>query len=119
MPSCTRRSSCTPRGAIRTRGSRRRRAPRRVERGNMLGAIAGDIIGSAYEHRPLKSKDFVLFHPRARYTDDSVLTIAVAAAILGDGDYRRAMHELGPRYPDAGYAAAFLQRLAPADPAPV
>lgn len=84
----------------------------------MLGAIAGDIIGSAYEHRPLKSKDFVLFHPRARYTDDSVLTIAVAAAILGDGDYRRAMHELGRRYPDAGYGASFIQWLAADDPAP-
>lgn len=42
----------------------------------MIGAIAGDIIGSVYERYPIKTKDFPLFHPRCRFTDDTVMTIA-------------------------------------------
>ncbi len=55
----------------------------------MIGAIAGDIIGSVYEAHPIQTKAFPLFHPlhpRCRFTDDSVLTAAVAQAILTDGD---------------------------------
>lgn len=49
----------------------------------MYGAILGDIIGSPYEFdRGEKSKDFELFNPKVRYTDDSVMTLAVAKAIL-------------------------------------
>jgi ADP-ribosylglycohydrolase len=48
----------------------------------MIGAIAGDIIGSVYEHRPIKTKDFPLVDPRCRFTDDTVLTLAIADAIL-------------------------------------
>ena len=44
----------------------------------MIGAIAGDIIGSAYEFSPIKTKDFPLFHPRCEFTDDTVLTVAIA-----------------------------------------
>ena len=40
----------------------------------MIGAIAGDIIGSVYEQRPIKTKDFELFDPHCRFTDDTVLT---------------------------------------------
>ena len=47
----------------------------------MIGAIAGDIIGSVYEHHPIKTKDFPLFHPQCHFTDDTVLTIAIAKAI--------------------------------------
>jgi len=43
----------------------------------MIGALAGDIIGSVYERWPIKTKDFHLFDPRCTFTDDSVLTIAV------------------------------------------
>ncbi|MGD1972660.1 MAG: hypothetical protein PVH37_00100 [Desulfobacterales bacterium] len=42
----------------------------------MIGAIAGDIIGSVYEHHPIKTKDFALFHPQCYFTDDTVLTLA-------------------------------------------
>ncbi|MGD8212881.1 MAG: hypothetical protein PVF32_23650 [Desulfobacterales bacterium] len=42
----------------------------------MMGAIAGDIIGSVYEHHPIKTKDFALFHPQCYFTDDTVLTLA-------------------------------------------
>jgi len=44
----------------------------------MLGAIGGDIIGSVYEHRGIETKEFPLFDPLCRFTDDSVLTVAVA-----------------------------------------
>ncbi len=40
----------------------------------MLGAIAGDIIGSVYEADPIKTKEFPLFNPRCRFTDDTVLS---------------------------------------------
>ena len=48
----------------------------------MLGAIAGDIIGSIYEKYGIKSKDFPLFDWRSRFTDDTVLTVAVADVLL-------------------------------------
>ncbi len=77
----------------------------------MIGAVAGDIIGSVYEANPIKTKDFRLFHPRCRFTDDSVLTIAVAQAILTDGNYRRWVREIGRRYPHAGYGGTFIRWL--------
>lgn len=77
----------------------------------MFGAIAGDIIGSVYERTPMKRKDFPLFHPQGRFTDDSVLTVAVARALLEDGDYRRWVWEYAHRYPDAGYGASFIHWL--------
>lgn len=73
----------------------------------MLGAIAGDVIGSAYEARPIKSTDFPLFHPNATFTDDTVLTVAVAHAILDGEDYASALRRYGRRYPRAGYGGAF------------
>ena len=84
----------------------------------MIGAIAGDIIGSVYEAHPIKTKTFPLFNPACRFTDDSVLTIAVAEAILTDGDYRRRVWETGRRYPDAGYGGSFARWLMSEDPAP-
>lgn len=77
----------------------------------MIGAIAGDIIGSVYEAHPIKTKDFPLFHPRCRFTDDSVLTIAVAEAIMTDGNYQRWVREIGRRYPHAGYGGTFTRWL--------
>ena len=49
----------------------------------MLGSIIGDIIGSTYELRPVKRTDFPLFPQGSRFTDDSVLTAAVAEVLLG------------------------------------
>ena len=57
----------------------------------MLGAIAGDIIGSVYEHQPIKTKDFPLFSDGSTFTDDTVLTIAVADALLDDRDYAKSL----------------------------
>lgn len=84
----------------------------------MIGAIAGDIIGSVYEHRPIKTKDFPLFHANCRFTDDSVLTVAVAKAIMEDGDYQKWMQKIGRRYPNAGYGGSFIGWLYSEDPVP-
>ncbi len=84
----------------------------------MIGAIAGDIIGSVFEFGRTKSKSFPLFGPESEYTDDSVLTVATAHAILTDGDYRRATLEFGRRYPDAGYGGSFGGWLRSTDPRP-
>jgi ADP-ribosylglycohydrolase len=84
----------------------------------MIGAIAGDIIGSVYEFGRTKSKDFALFGPESAFTDDSVLTVATAQAILTDGDYRRAALDFGRRYPNAGYGGFFMGWLHSKDPKP-
>ncbi|MDP6637147.1 MAG: ADP-ribosylglycohydrolase family protein [Phycisphaerae bacterium] len=84
----------------------------------MIGAIAGDIIGSVFEFDPIKTKDFPLFSAHSRFTDDSVLTIAVARAIMDDRDYRRALWELGGEYPNAGFGGMFYRWLNSHDPQP-
>ncbi len=73
----------------------------------MIGSIAGDIIGSVYEGNPIKRTDFPLYDPRCRFTDDTVLTIAVAYAILKSSDYGEALKMFGRKYPDAGYGSSF------------
>lgn len=73
----------------------------------MIGAIAGDIIGSAYEWNNIKSKEFELFSTRSKFTDDTVLTVAVADCILNDRDYAKTFKEYGRRYPHAGYGGSF------------
>jgi ADP-ribosylglycohydrolase len=84
----------------------------------MIGAIAGDIIGSVHEFGRTKTKDFPLFTPDSTFTDDSVLTIAIAQAILTDGDYKKAVLTFGRRYPDAGYGGFFQGWLRSPDPRP-
>lgn len=75
----------------------------------MLGAIAGDIIGSIYEHRNLKSTRFPLFHPRCRFTDDTVLTVALADSILHGDSFVHLMKAYYRLYPSAGYGGSFHQ----------
>ena len=84
----------------------------------MIGAIAGDIIGSVYEFCPIRTKDFPLFGRRCTFTDDTVLTVAIAKAILDDGDYLASVLELGRRYPDSGWGARFGAWLREDDPKP-
>jgi len=78
----------------------------------MLGAIAGDMIGSPYEADPIKTTEFPLFGPESRFTDDTVLTVATAFAILTDGDYAEAYKIFGRMYPLAGYNLMFGKWLA-------
>ena len=84
----------------------------------MIGAIAGDIIGSVYEAHPIKTKDFPLFHPACRFSDDSILTIAVAQAILEKRDYQTTLWEMGRKYPHAGYGGSFIRWLGTKNPKP-
>ena len=80
----------------------------------MFGAIIGDIVGSIYEGNSHKSKDFELFHPRCEFTDDTVMTIAIAEGLMAGGraeDYIRAMKRLGMMYPGAGYGGMFWRWL--------
>lgn len=77
----------------------------------MLGAIAGDVIGSVFEWLNIKSTDFALFSERSRFTDDTVLTVAVADCILHSRDYAQTIRDYGLRYPRAGYGSMFSKWL--------
>jgi ADP-ribosylglycohydrolase len=77
----------------------------------MLGAIAGDIFGAAFEGAPFKREDFDLFAKPRFFTDDSVLTIATADALMGDGDYAAAYRRWGGRHPNRGYGGWFREWL--------
>ncbi|HFU3946089.1 TPA: ADP-ribosylglycohydrolase family protein [Streptococcus suis] len=92
----------------------------------MFGAIVGDVIGSRFEGRNNKSKEFDLFHPTCRFTDDSVMTAAVAASFLGLNelfdDLEKAlvlnMKDFGKLYPRAGYGPQFKKWIESKDSDP-
>ena len=93
----------------------------------MIGAIIGDIIGSAYEFDNINTKDFLLFSKRSCFTDDTVMTCAVAKALLDcAGDYialtpetaAKTMQAVARRYPDAGYGARFFHWVFSKNPQP-
>ncbi len=94
----------------------------------MLGAIIGDIAGSRFEWNNRKSKEFTLLsHAKGcRPTDDTIMTLAVAQAILDCGGSYEAlgehassrMRELGRKYPRAGYGGRFFQWIHDPDPQP-
>ena len=84
----------------------------------MLGAIAGDTIGSVYEFDNYRDTDFPLFEPNSTFTDDSVLSVATAEVLLNSGDYAEAYRRFGIRYPDAGYGGMFWSWLHQEDSKP-
>lgn len=84
----------------------------------MIGAIAGDVIGSVFEFDGRKSTEFPLFCDASTFTDDSVLTVAVAAAILDGRDYGETLRDFGRRYPGRGYGMRFGRWLADASMGP-
>ncbi len=94
----------------------------------MYGALLGDMIGSPYEFdRGGKTKEFPLFSNQSQFTDDSVMTIAVAEALMdsmgkGEEETKAAlvasMRKWGRIEPDAGYGGMFYQWLHSADPQP-
>lgn len=92
----------------------------------MKGAIIGDIVGSVYEFHNIKTKDFPLFGENNFFTDDTVMTCAVADGLLHSmetgselldtlGDF---LHEYGRAYPHRGYGGRFLCWLRSDDPQP-
>lgn len=84
----------------------------------LLGAIAGDVIGSIYEKDAPTNKNYPLFGHANRLTDDSILTLAVAKAVLEGGSYHEQILAFGRRYPHAGYGGAFRNWLCAANPHP-
>ncbi len=84
----------------------------------MLGAVAGDIIGSIYEFDNVKTIDFPLFTRRSFFTDDSVHTIALADAYLHQVPYEKKLKEYYHLYPDAGYGGMFRHWAASEDEKP-
>ncbi len=95
----------------------------------MIGAILGDMVGAPYEFdRGDKTKNFEMWIPRVRFTDDTVMTVAVAEALLsvgrdaGEEEIKRAviraMQDWGNRYPNAGYGGRFIGWLFSDDPQP-
>ena len=91
----------------------------------MLGAIIGDIVGSRFEWHNNKSKDFDFLTYRCRPTDDSIMSLAIAKAILNSKDINEVrtnsvayMQELGRKYPDAGYGGHFSSWLRSNNPQP-
>jgi ADP-ribosylglycohydrolase len=85
----------------------------------MIGAIAGDIIGSVHEHAETKTKDFPLFVEASQFTDDTVLSVAVAEGLLARAeapptrpvgtDYVSRFHNYFHAYPNAGYGGTFIR----------
>ncbi len=82
----------------------------------MKGAILGDIIGSSYEFEEFRNVDFTFFERKSFFTDDSVMTVAVAAAVLSGKNGNELKEELidqmkywGRKYPNAGYGGTFFR----------
>ena len=75
----------------------------------MLGAIVGDIVGSIYEFNNHRSKDFSLFGGGCNFTDDTVLTVAIADCLLNQGNYAEYIKNYARKYPNRGYGGRFAQ----------
>ena len=92
----------------------------------MIGAIIGDIVGSRFEFDNHLSKEFEFFHPSCEFTDDTVMTCAVAQALMDcKTDYSdlsektvEAMQRIGRQFPDCGYGARFYHWMFSDDPQP-
>ena len=89
----------------------------------IIGAIAGDVIGSAYEFNPTRDYNFELFTPKSTFTDDTVLTMANALWLLEDEQHTHErlveiMLNLCNRYQDRGYGGRFARWISAKDPQP-
>ena len=88
----------------------------------VIGAICGDIIGSVYEFNSIKTKNFELFCENSIFTDDTVMTLAIANWLIKDKNSSEVLiNELqyfGNAYPNAGYGGMFLDWLGQVNPKP-
>jgi len=84
----------------------------------IIGAIAGDIIGSVYEFDNVKSASFNLFSDESDFTDDSVLTVATMYASMNKKNYAEVYQKFGTYYPFRGYGGRFNKWLVSDDPKP-
>lgn len=79
----------------------------------MIGAIIGDIVGSRFESNDNRTREFEFFHPDCRFTDDTVMTVAVADAITSDRPFVDVMHEYGCKYPISESGNCSALRVSP------
>ena len=84
----------------------------------ILGAIAGDVIGSVFEWDNVKTTNFPLFRKKSSFTDDTVLTVATMDAIVHKKDYTKVYQSYGRRYPMRGYGGNFKKWLITPRPKP-
>ena len=88
----------------------------------MKGAIIGDIVGSVYEFDNIRTKDFPLFSFRSEFTDDTVMTLAIASWLGEDKNSKdvliKTLKYFGNLYPNAGYGRRFYNWLAQDSPEP-
>lgn len=85
--------------------------PLKSNSNTIIGAVIGDVIGSVFEWNNVKKTDFDLFNPKCDFTDDTVLTIAVADCILTKKDFARTIWEYGRKYRGRGYGGSFRNWL--------
>lgn len=92
----------------------------------MIGAIIGDIVGSRFEFHNHMSKEFEFFHPDCEFTDDTVMTCAVAKALMDcrpdfsdlSGIAVETIQSIGRQFPDCGYGTRFIHWMFSDDPQP-
>lgn len=88
----------------------------------IIGAICGDIIGSTRENHPIKTKDFNLFPRYSIFTDDTILTLAVANWLIKDKSSEKVLVDelqyFGNTYPNGGYGGRFIGWLQQENPKP-
>jgi ADP-ribosylglycohydrolase len=89
-----------------------------MKKPTIIGAIAGDVIGSVFEWDNVKTTEFKLFSKYSDYTDDSVLTMAVADCILNNQDFAQTLWNYGRNYAGRGYGNTFSAWLCFPDPKP-
>jgi ADP-ribosylglycohydrolase len=75
---------------------------------DMIGAIAGDIVGSRFEGHPAPPANFELFRPACRFTDETVCSLAITQALMDSADFADTLRAFVRRYPDAGYGGMFI-----------
>jgi hypothetical protein len=85
--------------------------PMKSNSNTIIGAVIGDVIGSVFEWNNIKTTDFDLFNPKCDFTDDTVLTIAVADCILNKKDFAKTIWEFGRKYRGRGYGGSFRNWL--------
>ena len=90
---------------------------------SILGAIVGDMVGSTREWKNVKTEDFELLPEGSRFTDDTVMTLAVAEWLMTDSTHSKeklidCMQRLGRKYPNAGYGGMFSRWLKEDSPKP-
>lgn len=84
----------------------------------MVGSIIGDIIGSTYEFRNANTYNFEIFPKGSDFTDDTVLTVAIADAIINHRGYADVVREYALKYPGRGYGGWFRKWINMEDPKP-